>query len=494
MKKNKSQTVNDVTKLNPIEVRESVRPATVKELQKIIKSHDGPLSIGGGRYSMGGQIATDGTLFIDMTGLDGIAGYDKDKKEITVQTGASWQKIIGAIDADDLSVSIMQSYANFTVGGALSVNAHGRYIGQGPVIKSVKEIKVVTADGELKTASPTENKELFYGAIGGYGGLGVIVEATLNLADNVNVERSVVKMPRADYAKFFDENIKDNKDVVFHNGDFYPPDYETITAVTFTKTDKATTVPDRLRPKKEVYLAEYLSIFAMTQIPGVNKLRPAVDDKIRFKTSEVVPRNYEASRYVEELEPSTRSMTTFALQEYFVPADKLDEFMPKMTAILKKNDVNALNVSIRHAEQDPGSVMAWAQQGDVFAFVLYYKQWVNEGARQEVGNWTRELTDAVLESNGTYYLPYQMHQTEEQFKQAYPRSEEFFALKRKYDPDNKFRNRLWDKYDPAGVKVDPETPEFRKEHTKLGKLKKKFMEAVGLSENPASKKRPAPQP
>ncbi len=55
-------------------------------------------------------------------------------------------------------------------------------------------------------------------------------------------------------------------------------------------------------------------------------------------------------------------MTTFALQEYFVPADKLDEFMPKMTEILKKHDVNALNVSIRHAEKDPGSVMAWAQQ------------------------------------------------------------------------------------------------------------------------------------
>ncbi len=73
--------------------------------------------------------------------------------------------------------------------------------------------------------------------------------------------------------------------------------------------------------------------------------------------------------------------------------------------------------------------------------MLYYKQWVNETARQEVGVWTRELTDAVIESNGTYYLPYQMHQTEDQFKKAYPRSEEFFALKRKYDPDNKFRNR-----------------------------------------------------
>lgn len=33
-------------------------------------------------------------------------------------------------------------------------------------------------------ASPTHNSELFHGAIGGYGGLGVIVEATLRLVAN----------------------------------------------------------------------------------------------------------------------------------------------------------------------------------------------------------------------------------------------------------------------------------------------------------------------
>jgi FAD/FMN-containing dehydrogenase len=350
---------------------------------------------------------------------------------------------------------------------------------------SVNAIKVVTADGELVTASPKENPELFYGAIGGYGGLGVITEATLSLADNVNVERRVERMPLADYKKYFDDHIRDDKNVIFHNGDFYPPDYGTVTAVTYTKTDKPVTVPDRLRPRKESYLAEFLGIFSMTQIPGVNKLRPKVDEKLRFKGDEVVPRNYEASRYVEELEPSTRAFTTYVLQEYFVPADQLDAFAPKMAEILKKHHVNALNVSIRHAEKDPGSVMAWAQQGEVFAFVLYHKQWNNETARQEVGAWTRELIDAATDCGGTYYLPYQMHATEAQFKKAYPRAEEFFALKRKCDPENKFRNRLWDKYYDGGPKIDPETPAFRNSHRLMGRLKEKFAKAIaGKSASP----------
>ena len=76
----------------------------------------------------------------------------------------------------------MQSYSNFTAGGSLSVNAHGRYVGSGPLITAVRSIKVVLADGSVVEASPTINRDIFYGTIGGYGGIGVIIEATLDLA------------------------------------------------------------------------------------------------------------------------------------------------------------------------------------------------------------------------------------------------------------------------------------------------------------------------
>jgi FAD/FMN-containing dehydrogenase len=83
----------------------------------------------------------------------------------------------------------MQTYANFTVGGSLSVNAHGRYMGEGPLAHSVESLRLILADGNLVEASPTQNPELFYAAIGGYGGIGVIAEATLLLADNIKIER-----------------------------------------------------------------------------------------------------------------------------------------------------------------------------------------------------------------------------------------------------------------------------------------------------------------
>ncbi|MGH8720794.1 MAG: hypothetical protein ACREU4_02340, partial [Burkholderiales bacterium] len=70
------------------------------------------------------------------------------------------------------------------------------------------------------------------------------------------------------------------------------------------------------------------------------------------------------------------------------------------------------------------------------------------------------------------YLPYQPHATPEQFLKAYPRAPEFFALKKKLDPENRFRNKLWDKYyAPAGGRA-PLAPEaLARVHQRPGYLR-----------------------
>ena len=128
---------------------------------------------------MGGQTATPGGLQIDMRTFNRVLAFDSINKTITVQPGIRWRDIQRRIDPANLSVKIMQTYADFTVGGSMSVNVHGRYIGQGPLALSIRSFKIVLADGSLVEASATVHPEIFYGAIGGYGGLGVIVEATL---------------------------------------------------------------------------------------------------------------------------------------------------------------------------------------------------------------------------------------------------------------------------------------------------------------------------
>jgi FAD/FMN-containing dehydrogenase len=437
--------VADVTQLNPIHVREILVPNSIEEIREALKAHSGAISIGGGRYSMGGQTASEGGVQIDMRHFDRVVGFSKENKVVTVQAGITWRKLQEYIDPYDLSIEIMQSYDNFTVGGSLSVNAHGRYVGLGPIILSVKSIRLVLADGSLVTASPTENPDLFYGAIGGYGALGVIAEATLLLTDNVRVEEHSQLMPLSEYPGFFDKSVRNNNDVVFHNADIFPTAYDVVRVTSYIRTQKPVTISERLTPANADYTVNRRAIEVVSEWPGGKWMRQHALDPWLYRKSAIEWRNYEASYDVRELEPVSRKLSTFVLQEYFVPVDRISEFVPRMAEVLRRHHVNVINISIRHSLPDPGTYLAWARS-EVFCFVIYYKQGTSESVQKEVQNWTRELIDRAIGEGGSYYLPYQILATKEQFHAAYPRAWEFFKLKSRVDPQNKFRNRLWDAY------------------------------------------------
>ncbi|SEL87656.1 FAD/FMN-containing dehydrogenase [Roseateles sp. YR242] len=446
--------VNDVTGLNPVRVMAIVAPESVEDVQEAMRRTTGPVSIGGGRFSMGGQTASPGSLHIDMRSLNGIVAFSPTQRTIRVQAGVRWCDIQRFIDPHGLSVKIMQTYANFTVGGALSVNCHGRYVGLGPLVLSVMAIRVVLHDGSAVEATREHNADLFRGAIGGYGALGVIVEVELALDINQRVERTDAVMPLSAYWSFFKDQVRNNPAAVFHNADLYAPHYSSVRAVTWCETSKPATVPDRLQTPGRAYPLHQYFLWSVSETPLGKERREKLIDPLLYLRSKVHWRNYEAGYDVAELEPPSRMHRTYVLQEYFVPVERLLDFVPRMAEILNRHRVNALNISIRHAMPDKDTVLAWAPT-ETFAFVLYHKQRTRENARRRVAVWTRELIDAALSVGGTYYLPYQPHATHEQFHRAYPRARELFELKRRLDPQGRFTNALWDQYWPGAQPSAP---------------------------------------
>ncbi len=85
---------NDITLLNPIIVEQIISPKSADDLIQLIKTHNGPISIGGGRLSRGEQIATDSTLFIDMRTMNHILALGKEKHLITVEPGITWRELL----------------------------------------------------------------------------------------------------------------------------------------------------------------------------------------------------------------------------------------------------------------------------------------------------------------------------------------------------------------------------------------------------------------
>ena len=81
---------NDVTRLNPIPVRAVAAPTSVEEVQDAITRSHGAISIGGGRFSMGGQIARPKSLHLDMRMRNQVLECSPVRKTVKVQAGIRW--------------------------------------------------------------------------------------------------------------------------------------------------------------------------------------------------------------------------------------------------------------------------------------------------------------------------------------------------------------------------------------------------------------------
>jgi FAD/FMN-containing dehydrogenase len=337
----------------------------------------------------------------------------------------------------------MQSYNNFTIGGSLSVNVHSRTIKNGALIETVESIKLMLANGSIVYASRTENADLFAAAIGGYGAIGIILEATLHLADNENIKKQEILLPLEQYVEFFNAMIKHNSAVVFHNANISVDSFNKVMSLTWYKTDEPCTIEERLQ-HNHLSWAEYVGFQLARYMKGIQKIR--VPFQALNNAPCIVRRNYEMSSSVNAVEPMTRFISTTILQEYFIPSDQLLTFLEHLKTIVSTHKVNLLNLSIRSIHRDTESIMAYAQAEESFSVVCYINMMNNSYSMHNAEVWTRKVIDQALACGGTYYLPYQLHATHEQFERAYPRFKELLSIKKQVDPHHRFMNTFLQRY------------------------------------------------
>jgi len=156
-----------------------------------------------------------------------------------------------------------------------------------------------------------------------------------------------------------------------------------------------------------------------------------------------VTRNEEMYDSMDYLENQLKD--TDILQEYFIPRAQMPEFLDGLREIVRRDDSNLLNVTIRIVHKDTITALPYATQ-EMFAYVLYFNQWFNEKESRALQKTTVDLIDLALRLKGTYYLPYQLFYSPAQLRQAYPGVDDFFEAKKKYDPIGLFTNKFFEKY------------------------------------------------
>ena len=148
-------TINDVTGVNRTAVYGILPITSEDELRNALhfaRQQKLPVSIAGAKHSMGGQAFATDALVLDMRGFNQMS-VDTKSKILTVQSGAIWHNIQEYLNPYNLSIEAMQSIDVPTVGGTISVNAHGMDHRIGGIASTIQSLRLMLADGSIQTLS-----------------------------------------------------------------------------------------------------------------------------------------------------------------------------------------------------------------------------------------------------------------------------------------------------------------------------------------------------
>lgn len=420
-------------------------PRTVAEVCTIIRearSKGLKVTAAGARYAQGGHILPSVKgIVIDTQNLNKIS-IDPASKRASVQTGATWDDVQLAANRHGLAVKCMQASNIFSIGGSLSANVHGWDHQGGTLSEGVSSLTIVTADGEVKVVHPGD--PLFRHAIGGHGLFGVIVEATLDLADNEIMEKKAVELPAEDYARYYEDKVSPNPNVLLHCGrlSLHPKQlFDKVIAVTYSTlkhgTDKAPLHPENSRRLGRI------GLHILRRLSWSKYIREHIE-KTAISTTKRVTRNQAMRPHIRFIYNPSVSSADF-LQEYFIPKKNFTAFLSELKSTLLANKVNVINATIRHVKKDTRTALPYAPE-DCFSIVIYFNQSLAPQELAKARKWTQTLVDEASSRGGRYYLPYHRFATTEQFRKVYPEHRAFQAFKKACDPAGMFSSQFYQHY------------------------------------------------
>ncbi|MGE0007097.1 MAG: FAD-binding oxidoreductase [Parvibaculaceae bacterium] len=455
-------TVNDVSCLSRTEVAGVVAVRTERDIADALafaRAHGAKLSMAGALHSMGGHAFARHGIVLDMTGFNAVV-VNEEQRTMTVQSGARWHDIQNVLHPR-FAVKAMQSSDVFTVGGSISVNAHGMDHRVGAVERTLRRLRVMLADGTVVRASRSENADLYRHVVGGYGLFGVILDAEIEIADNVIYRSARRLIDIADFPRVFAEEIAPDPAI----GLFYahlstaPSSFlREMLVYTYHRRD----VPGVVLPP----LAEVSSAGLRRFVFNLAK-RGSLFGEARWYAEKVLEHRFESCTVsdiaaaigetclVSRNEPMHDSVPylfnnlkdeTDILHEYFVPRASLAGLVEAMRGLLEKSSTVLLNASVRVVHKED-IALNYAPE-EAFSVVLYVNQAVDDAGIAKMRALTRALVDLAHRHGGRFFLPYQRHYDAAQLHRAYPMIAQVFAAKKRFDPQGLFSNGFYEAYAP----------------------------------------------
>lgn len=154
--------------------------ADVVEAVRFAKEHALLNSVKAGGHNIAGQAICEDGLVIDLSGMKGVWVHPANRSA-RAQAGCT----LGCIDRETQlhGLATVLGFVSTTGAAGVTVGGGFGYLTRkyGWTCDNLRAVEVVTADGEVRTASKSENADLFWAICGGGGNFGVVTSFEYDL-------------------------------------------------------------------------------------------------------------------------------------------------------------------------------------------------------------------------------------------------------------------------------------------------------------------------
>jgi FAD/FMN-containing dehydrogenase len=372
-----------------------------------------PLSVRSGGHGVSGRSTNDGGIIIDVAALNAIEILDEATRRVRIGPGARWMDVAAALAPHGWAIS-SGDYGGVGVGGLATAGGIGWLAREhGLTIDHLRSAQIVLADGTLAAASPAENPDLFWAIRGAGANFGIVTSFEFEADEVGDIGFAQLAFDASDTAGFFERwgaaveasPREVSSEVIFgppRGGQ--PPVAQVMVAV---DSDDADTVLARLQPLAQI--------------------APLLGSDARITSYAAVMANASPDPHQGQGDPAARSgLIRHITPEFAVAIDKL-----MASGVVYFFQIRSVGGAVADV---PADATAFGTRDANFAVVAFGA----DRARLD------EVWEEIYPHFRGLYLSFETDTRAERLGDAFPGAtlDRLRALKRRYDPDNVFRDNF----------------------------------------------------
>jgi FAD/FMN-containing dehydrogenase len=403
----------------------------------------GPLVPRGLGRSYGDQAVNDGRYVAICTKLNHFLNFDEKEGILECEAGVSLEEIISVFGPKGWLPMICPGTKFVTIGGAIANDIHGKaHHIDGSFVNCVISFTILLADGTTVEASRTENSDLFWANFGGLGLLGVILKAKLKLR---KIETTYFRQKSV---------VIKNLDHMLEALDKYDHEYNYSVAwidamakgkklgggvLTLGNAAKLDELPAKLKENP-------LKIHSTGKLAVPFFLPSFVLNGLTVRL---------LNRVIAFVQNSPKDFVHY--EKFFFPLDAINNwnkgygkrgFIQYQFVIPEENGKKNLTEILEMIAESGCTpfLNVFKRMGDGQGILSFpfkgYTLAIDFPVTKNLLTFTPKLDAKVLAAGGRLYLGKDALLQEGMFKAMYPQYEQWLAIKRKYDPEEKFSSNI----------------------------------------------------